>query len=98
MPGQEEQSVASTPTPTVTSPPPPMTSTQVRYASHGTSDIATEPKGPYGPNMNHERFHEPTLALSPYERGRTKPFKLYQRQSRPQQKQAMPPSAPAPQQ
>ena len=43
------------------SPSPPMTSTQVRYASHGTSDIATEPKGPYGPNMDHERYHAPQL-------------------------------------
>lgn len=82
MPGQEEQSVtpiAISNAPSMAATAPPMTSTQVRYAAHGTSDIATEPKGPYGPNMNHERFHEPTLALSPYERGRTKPFKLYQR-------------------
>ena len=55
----------------------PMTSTQARYASHGTTDIATQPLGYYGPNMAHENDHEPQPAQSPYERGRTKPFKLY---------------------
>lgn len=31
-----------------------MTSTQAKYASAGTSDIASEPKGPYGPNKAHD--------------------------------------------
>ena len=44
-----------------------MTSTQARYAAHGTSDISIEPIGPYGPNKAHDNDHEPLPVAPAYE-------------------------------
>lgn len=59
-----------------TSPGKSMTSTQAKYASTGSTDVASEPKGPYGPNKAHDNAREPKLAKPSYEHERSKPFKL----------------------
>jgi len=64
-----------------------MTSTQVKYKSTGGSDLAKQPLGYYGPNKAHDGDREPTPAVSAYERGRLKPFKLLQTGSLVQQQQ-----------